>query len=312
LAARAGYVDDLAPGWTRPFLRVLLRAARLTEIPEPGPFPIPGRPPLLLTPADSFVTRCVYWLGVDGYEPDEPAWWSSLTAVHASILELGANVGLYAVVGAAAAPHARYQAVEPNPLTCGVLRRNLAVNRLDHVEVVEAAVTGARAGGVGLLRVPDRDVYAASAGAFLDGAVDLHTPASRGISVPTMCAADLVGGVDLIKLDIEGLELEVLAGIRRWLIDAQPTIVVEVREEARRLQEFVSDLVADVGYSCHAVRSGSVVPVAPATLAGRLERALGTRDVTLLPPRRRDAVRAAASASGLSWRPGSPHVRPRR
>jgi FkbM family methyltransferase len=302
LRVRARYLAAAAPRWARPGMRALLSAARLGGLPVSEPFTIPGAAPLRMSPADSFVTQRVYWLGVDGYEPGETAWWAALASAHTSILELGANVGLYTIVGAAASPRARYRAVEPNPVTCDVLRENVTLNDLAHVEVVEAAVVGARAADSTVLHIPDRDLYTASAGAYVDGAVDIDTPASRVVTVPTMATDALVDGVDLLKLDIEGLELEVLEAARPWLVRTRPTIVVEVRDDARRLQAFVEALVAEADYECYAVRSHAVVGVDAATVSGRLERDLGTRDLTLLPTGRRAAVQSGAEAAGLAWR----------
>jgi FkbM family methyltransferase len=241
-----------------------------------------------MVPTDSYIANYLFWLGIDGYEPGGPAWWASLVAAHDSVLEIGANVGLYTVVGALADPTARYRAAEPNPATCATLRRNLALNGLDHVEVIEAAIVGERADAEVTLRLPDRDPYLASAGAFVDGAVDLDRPAERSVSVPAVTAPDLVDGVDLVKLDIEGLELEVLGAIRPWIVEATPTLVVEVLDDARHLQRFLADLITETGYACAVVEQGERPVAVPTHLVvdGHVQRAFRTRDVTLLRPDR--------------------------
>jgi FkbM family methyltransferase len=230
-----------------------------------------------------------------------PDWWASLVASHRRTLEIGANIGLYTVVGARAAGGTPYRAVEPNPASYDVLRRNLALNGLSHVAVLEAAVVGAGGPGMVELRFPDRDAYAASAGAFVEGAIDLEAPAGRHITVPAVAMPALVGGVDLVKLDIEGLELDVLASVRDWIVDTAPTIVVEVRDDAVHLQRFLADLIAAAGYECHAMIAGSVRLVPAAAVAGgSLQRDLGIRDVTL---GRGDRL-AAALAVAASRRAG--------
>jgi len=240
-----------------------------------------------MVPSDSYITNHLFWLGLDGYEPGEPSWWATLVASHTSTLELGANVGLYTVVGALAGGRGRYTAVEPNPTSSAVLQENLALNGLGHVDVVRAAVVGARRDDAVTLRFPDRDLYGASAGAFVDGALDLTTAAARAVTVPAVAAADLIDGVDLLKLDIEGLEAEVLSSVRAWITAERPTLVVEVRDDARHLQSLVAGLVDDAGYACAAVVDGTVrrLPAGEAT-AGRLEARHGTRDVTLIAPMR--------------------------
>jgi FkbM family methyltransferase len=247
-----------------------------------------------MVPSDSYITNHLFWLGIDGYEAGEPSWWATLVRSHASVLELGANVGLYTIVGAAAADRP-YTAVEPNPTSCAALRRNLALNGLEHVRVVEAAVVGGRADETVTLRFPDRDLYRASAGAYVDGALDLTTASARSVTVPAVTGADLVAEVDLVKLDIEGLEVEVLSSVRSWIMSDRPTLVVEVRDDATHLQSFVRRLVDDAGYACTVVVDGAVrrLPAAEAS-TGRLEAHYRTRDVTLIDPARLDRALAQA------------------
>lgn len=244
-----------------------------------------------MVPIDSYIANHLFWLGIDGYEAGEPAWWATLVASHRSALELGANIGLYTLVGAAAGPHVPYRAVEPNPASCDVLRRNVALNDLANVCIVEAAVVGERRAKTVTLRFPDRDRYRASAGAFVEGAPDLTTSASRSITVPTAPVHELIDGVDLLKIDIEGIEVEVLGAVRSWLVAAEPTLVVEVRDDAVHLQRFLADLLDGSRHRCVVVRDGrpSAVPRAAVT-EGRLEQSYRTRDVTLIVPERAKAL----------------------
>jgi FkbM family methyltransferase len=244
-----------------------------------------------MVPSDSYVANRLFWLGIDAYEPGGPDWWAHLVATHTSVLEVGANIGLYTVVGASAAPVA-YRAVEPNPSSCAVLRRNLALNELAHVEVLEAAIVGEIGRDHVTLRFPDRDPYDASAGAFVAEGRDRGMAAKRCIVVPAVAMADLVQGVDLVKLDIEGLELDVLSAVRPWIVATAPTLVIEVLDEAADLQRFLGDLVAEVGYRCVAVvgHEPVAVPVS-AVVEGTLQAQFGTRDVTLVSqPRMTDVV----------------------
>ena len=54
-----------------------------------------------------------------------------------------------------------------------------------------------------------------SCGAFVDGAVDVDMSTRRGMRVAAAPIDDLIAGVDLVKLDIDGLKLEVLGSSRR-------------------------------------------------------------------------------------------------
>jgi len=284
LRLRAAYLGSTSPIWRR-LVGCVIRGVRLRGVPSHEPFTVPGTyPALRMVPSDSYVTQHLYWLGLGGYETGEPAWWARLVASHRSVLEVGANVGLYTLVGAAASPATRYRAVEANPATCAVLRQNLVLNGLDHVDVCGAAVVGVGDGHQTVrLRVPHGDPYRLPAGAFIDRARGVHSRWRSEILVPAVPIADLIDGVDLVKLDIEGLEHEVLSAVRTWLAVEQPTLLVEVWDDAHELQALLGQLVRDLGYTAVAVtRHGAVeVPVAD-LVGGRLQSSYGTRDVTLI------------------------------
>jgi FkbM family methyltransferase len=271
----------------------LLKVVRLRGIPGDDAFVIGGWPELRMVPSDSTIAHHLFWLGASGYEAGGPAWWAALVAVHEGRLEIGANVGLYTLLGARAAPGGPYRAVEPHPISCSTLRRNLALNGFDWVEVVEAAVVGERAVAPVQLSIPDRDPYGASAGAFVRRG-DAR-PAARTVAVPAVAMEDLIDGVDLVKLDIEGSELDVLGSVRPWLVARRPTLVVEVLDHEADLQRFLAALAGEIGLRAYVVTRGGPTPVPLAAIdSGRLNRTYGTRDVTLITPKR--AARALAPA----------------
>ena len=89
---------------------------------------------------DSALTRRLFYLGE--YEGSEWYWWVRWCARASSVVELGANTGFYTILGGRSPTLRQYVAVEPHPHTAAVLRRNLELNRVSRVRVVEAAVVG--------------------------------------------------------------------------------------------------------------------------------------------------------------------------
>lgn len=304
LGLRSAYLTEGRSALARRCIRPLLEVARLRGIPQNDSFLVPGSEcntthgsGIRMLPTDSYIVNYLYWLGYDSYEAAQPAWWANLVRSHQSVLEVGANVGLYTLVGASAAPGTEYRAVEANPTSCEILRRNLALNELGGVKVVEAAVVGKRDVDKVSLNFPRSDPYKTSLGAFVDGAVGVSaaTTASHSVIVPTVAIANLVDGVDLVKLDIEGLELEVLSAIRDWIVSQRPTLVVEILDESTELQPFLADLVSEAGYEAYVVDHGVTRRVTSvAATAGSLEARYGTRDVTFIQPDRAASPRSAA------------------
>jgi FkbM family methyltransferase len=117
------------------------------------------------------------------------------------VLDCGAHVGLVSLWIKRRWPEARITAFEPDPDIAAMLRRNLQRNDAADVEVVEAAMWNA-AGSV-TFRATASDA----------GAID--EVATGGSGRPCQVAAVrlrdwLQEPVDLLKLDIEGAELDVL------------------------------------------------------------------------------------------------------
>ena len=85
----------------------------------------------------------------------------------------------------------------------------------------------------------------------------------------------------LLKIDVEGQELEVLRGAERMLRDAAPVVLVEVEQRHRDgdVQE-VFDYLASLGYEGSFVRGGVAAParlIRPRTRSAALGRARSDR-----------------------------------
>jgi FkbM family methyltransferase len=134
------------------------------------------------------------------------------------VLDIGAHIGYFTAL--AATRGATVLAFEPNQSTLPYLRRTLELNGVtDRVRVIESAV-GASEG---------------TATFFLSRAGDessLHRPApdAEPVSVKVTPVDAVTAGVvvDVIKMDVEGAEVEALAGMTRTLERASPDLVLFV------------------------------------------------------------------------------------
>jgi FkbM family methyltransferase len=272
---------------SRALLAPVIAACRHRPIAALGTFTLPDDPSVTLAAVESRFVRRLYWYGVGGYEGAEAEWWVRCCARATNVLELGANVGFYSVIGGRAAPDARYRAVEPHPQAVDIARRNLALNGVDNVEIIPAAAVGHKTAVTVSLSLPDEERYVAPTGAFLDGADGTdHLPAGDKVDVPVVSMVDLVDGVDLMKLDIEGLEAETLGSVLPWIVEQRPTIVLEVRPRARRLRPVIRDL-HDADFVVYAIGATSLHLVTAEQIRSPepLPR-YGSRDVILVPAER--------------------------
>ncbi|WP_051367475.1 FkbM family methyltransferase [Hamadaea tsunoensis] len=146
----------------------------------------------------------------------------------ATVLDVGANLGLYAVHAARhARPGAQVHCFEPVPANVERLRRNLAANGA--TAIVHEAAVGARPGSLDLF-LARHNVGTHSASAELSGgAVRCTVPM---ITVDGV-AADLPR-VDILKIDIEGYDGYALRGAAGTIERDRPTLFLEYSPRALR------------------------------------------------------------------------------
>ena len=140
------------------------------------------------------------------------AIWEDLCRRADRIVELGANVGYYTIAGGAAASGI-YVAYEPHPRSCAALRTNLELNGLDRVQVVEAAAVPDSATSSVELVCPTGTDGAAPSGAMVKGSALEGDGAGRdteSFMVDAVGCASAIAGADLVKIDVEGLEAQLL------------------------------------------------------------------------------------------------------
>jgi FkbM family methyltransferase len=146
-----------------------------------------------------------------------------LLADGGDFVDVGAHIGFYTV--AAARCGSRVLAFEPHPRAQEHLRANLELNGVS-AEVVPKAASSAS--GVATLRVPDTADMSWSSleqRAFAEGAP---------LEVELTTVDDEAGVRDLrpalVKVDVEGHELEVVAGMRRTIGAHRPQVLCEVSD----------------------------------------------------------------------------------
>ena len=144
-------------------------------------------------------------------------------------VDVGAHVGLYALT-AARATRGRVLAFEPNVAARAQLERNVGLNDAANVVVDPRAV--ADTPGRATLHVPATPdpSFSSLAGGRFDEGVPLD------VEVTTVDAeVERLGlAPTVVKIDVEGGELGVVAGMQRTLREHRPVLLVEVSEDSAR------------------------------------------------------------------------------
>lgn len=163
-----------------------------------------------------------------------------LTRLGTMAIDAGANVGLFTIplatsVGAAG----RVLAFEPTAETARRLQENVRRNRLDNVTLVEAALGDRR--GHGTLSIHADGAYNSLAPAGSTQRVEIRVDRLDDVW-------DEAGRpeVSVLKVDVEGAELDVLAGATALLRSARPAVLVEAAEDSRARE--VAELLRSYDY----------------------------------------------------------------
>lgn len=148
-------------------------------------------------------------------------------------LDVGANVGFFTVTASRIVGRdGQVHSFEPLPAIAALLRRTVEFNSLVNVKVIEAAV-GAQAGNATMAVMKD-SAYSHLLERATD--VDADHGSWHALEVKVICldqyvAEALPGLPRLMKLDIEGAEVEALEGAQYLLSDPQgPDVICEVHE----------------------------------------------------------------------------------
>ena len=141
------------------------------------------------------------------------------------VIDIGAHVGYYTLISAGLTGlHGKVLAFEPDPTNHELLTRNIELNLFHNVTVVKKAVSNQS--GTGTLFQTKLDTGRHSTYKHdipLSGSVDIET-----VSLDEILGEQGNPKVDLIKIDVEGAEMDVWHGMSQLLAgDTVPKIIIE-------------------------------------------------------------------------------------
>lgn len=174
------------------------------------------------------VQRWIYFFGV--YEKDTVDWFRSHLRPGMVVLDIGANVGQYTLIAARdVGPNGRVHAFEPNPISHRTLASNIELNSFGNVSTHALAVSDS-AGEV-TLYIPDNDNMG-------EASLQISQTGQRNTTVRSVTIdewaqnADLgaTPRIDIVKIDVQGLESAVLRGARQVMLRYRPLIICEFEE----------------------------------------------------------------------------------
>jgi len=193
----------------------------------------------------------------DTFEPDEVKLFLELLETHDVVIDIGANVGFYSCL--AASRSKQTVAIEPFPRNLNFLLRNLSDNRFTDVEVFP----------LGLGRSPGlKHIYGfAELASFVPGWNSENEILFSTVPITTLdtiAVHRFKGKKLLIKIDVEGFELEVMGGSLETLdLEPRPTWLIEVLLNDKAVPGGINPQFGEIfelfwrsGYFCRSVEDG--------------------------------------------------------
>jgi FkbM family methyltransferase len=169
------------------------------------------------------------WLVLDGLWEAHVTGWLQRTLTRGQVfVDVGANVGYFTILGGQlVGPQGRVVAVEAHPRLAELLRRNVILNGLHGFVTTWHRAAWSSATDV-KLHIRTSFAGNSSVGSIGDEALDRLGDTEHIVEVPALPVDDILEGmdrVDVLKVDVEGAEVHVFAGLARTLA-ANPGIVV--------------------------------------------------------------------------------------
>lgn len=157
----------------------------------------------------------------------------------ATFLDIGANIGLMSIfTSKVVGPNGKIIAFEPNPETRKILLENIQLNNISTIEVSPYAIGSKRETG----KIYDRwDSNRGSA-----SIVPSNENTGEGYDIEIISLKEYPfesNKIDLIKIDVEGFELEVLKGSADILSSLHPPMLI-VECSSNRENTFGEDITA--------------------------------------------------------------------
>jgi len=149
-------------------------------------------------------------------------------------LDVGANLGYFSIIAKTVVPGCEVAAVEPNPPLIKLLKKSRERNpKLSGIAILEIALSK-ESGWLPLICAEDNSGLSHLGTASPDAGTG-DNPQTVSVKVEVWDEYAPLNGWDretsVMKMDIEGAEMDALRGMKSWLSKWRPAVVVEANDD---------------------------------------------------------------------------------
>ncbi|HRY52915.1 MAG TPA: FkbM family methyltransferase [Candidatus Portnoybacteria bacterium] len=173
------------------------------------------------------------------HEKDDLKLWKNKSKAKRVVFDIGGYNGIYGLISAVVNPQSVVYIFEPEPINCDCIKRNIELNGLKNVFLVQAAISDKSSKVL-------FDVHQGGTGGKIS---------SGGLEIDCWSLDDFAQKnqpPDLIKCDIEGAEYLALLGGKNILAANKPEILLEVHKKFLKrfghTENNVYELLEELGY----------------------------------------------------------------
>jgi len=164
-------------------------------------------------------------------------------------LDIGANIGSYTVLALGASSDNYAISIEPSAETVSLMQNNISINHMEQRCEIHNVGAGAAAGSANFINNQD------TVNRVLTNAECIKSQEDSVITIPIMTVDEIIQSrdVQVMKIDVEGLEYDVLVGAKNTL--ASPSlhaIIVELigcDEKYGHSSQEATDLITSNGFT---------------------------------------------------------------
>lgn len=204
---------------------------------------------------NSTIPTKLFWNGLIAHEKETISIWQKLSKSSNCVFDLGANFGLFGLVSKTVNKNSSVHFFEPLSRNIDRINMNLTINNFD-CEVNKVAVGDY----VGEVTFYDMMSSENTIGSLSEKHVLKHSHHKKllpiqvdMITIDNYVTQKKMANVDLIKIDVEGVEDKVLMGAKETIVKSKPHIILEVSDEdkAQKVNTFLHSI--GVGYRIYQI-----------------------------------------------------------
>lgn len=187
----------------------------------------------------------IFWNGLEkGWEKKSTSLWIELSKDAETILDIGANTGLYALISKTVNAKSVIHSFEPIPYVFSLLKKNVELNNFS---IVNHEIALSDYNGTAKIYMPKDSDFAYSVTVNqnrLNSNTEVKELTIKTKTLETFIEENKIKSIDLMKIDVETHEPEVLIGMGKYLKQFKPAMIIEVLNDdiAKRLNAILENL----------------------------------------------------------------------